>query len=724
MSESKSKKSTNKSKKTNSQTHHNIINDNDNDMELKEDCMDLIRAQNKKIQGLFSEIEKKDKLISQYQIKIKKLEEIKMENEFIKSQINSLNKEFESKINSMKEFYEKEIEKLLNEIKEKEEINSELLEDLQNIKQLLDENKKKFELIQNENKINIEKINKSLNSEKDYEIKAKELVNIIESQDIELKKFNEVVKNLKNIIDETNKINDNLSKENELLNKRNDEQGNAMINMNKIIEDLKLELKNNKEEIKKNGDINKNINKNYKVSLVKINEQEKEINILKNKNDELVKTMQKEKENNSLLNYSKNIYELLSYFKTVMNLGYTWASTYIRPHLGFEKLENIIKKNGFILGIQDLSKNIENNFNFGTLKKEANNNNSIKMIVEIYKEFVELIKVLYNEINEEFGKLNKIITVQKNGNSELLSRLNNIENNRAKLEEEFQRNITENNVNKNEINNIKNENDIIKKENNLIKNKIKNYEKEIDDIYQILSDFIKNNLNTLKSNKTFNNIFKDNLLKDENNLLTKLNVIRKNILNFGELSISTISEIRNQTDMLQDYNRLKDECKKITKELLQIKKEYSTLLDNLNEEKEKMAKIIKLEKEKEINILKKEDYDKINDLNKIIKKKEEEIEKLSNDNNLLYQQYTLSQNNFEKYKLSRKKDDMNIQEKINEMKKSIDNKNKEIKQWKNEKEIILNKTKIMEESLIKKNKENESLQKEINSLKKSKNLIV
>ena len=64
------------------------------------------------------------------------------ENNFLKSQINSLNEDFESKINSMKEFYEKEIEKLLNEIKEKEEINSELLEDLQNIKKLLDENKK------------------------------------------------------------------------------------------------------------------------------------------------------------------------------------------------------------------------------------------------------------------------------------------------------------------------------------------------------------------------------------------------------------------------------------------------------------------------------------------------------------------------------------------------------------------------------------------------------
>ena len=361
---SDSKKRSNKPKKQ----QNNKKDIYENDIELKEDCMDLIKAQNKKIQGLFSEIEKKDKLISQYQIQLKTFEEMSVENNFLKTQINALNEDFESKINSMKDFYEKEIEKLLNEIKEKEDINSELLDDLQNIKQLLDENKKKFEKIQNENKINIEKINKSLNSEKDYEIKAKELVNIIESQDTELKKFSEVVKNLQNIIEETKKINDNLTKENEELIKQNSEHENVMINMNNVIEDLKLQIKNNSEEMKKNGDKNNNINKNYQISLSKINEQEKELNILKLNDNELTKNI--EKEHNLYINYSKKINELLSYFKTVMSSGYTWAGTYIRPHLGFENLENIIKDNGFIIGIEDFIKNIENNFGF--LKKNSN----------------------------------------------------------------------------------------------------------------------------------------------------------------------------------------------------------------------------------------------------------------------------------------------------------------------------------------------------------------
>ena len=175
---------------------------------------------------------------------------------------------------------------------------------------------------------------------------------------------------------------------------------------------------------------------------------------------------------------------------------------------------------------------------------------------------------------------------------------------------------------------------------------------------------------------------------------------------------------------MNDYNKLKEECKKMNKELTQFKKEYYILLQNYNKEKENMTNIIQQEKEREIKIIKKEENEKINNLNKIIQKKEEEIEKLSNDNNLLYQQYILNQSNFEKYKLTRKKDDLNIQEKISEMKKDIENKNKEIKKYKNEKEIILNKSKIMEESLNKKNIENEALQKQIENLKRSKNIII
>ena len=427
------KKRTNKSKKQKINT-----NTYDNDTELKDDCMDLIKAQNKKIQGLFSEIEKKDKLLSQYQIQLKTCEEINIENNILKSQINSLNEDYQAKINSMKEFYEKEIEKLLSEIKEKEEINSELLEDLQNIKQLLDENKKKFEIIQNENKINIEKINQSLNSEKDYELKAKELVNIIESQDIELKKFSEVVGNLQNIIDETKKINDDLTKENEELHKQTNEHENVMINMNTTIEDLKSQLKNNNEELKKTGDKNDNINKSYKLSLIKIDEQEKKINLLTKNYNDLNKNLEKEYNQNK--KYSKIMFDFLSYFKAIMNSGYQWASTYIRPHLGFENLDSIIKDNEFILSIEDFIKNIEKNFNI--LKKDSNG--IINIIIDIYQEFVNLLKNLYNETNEEFAKLNKIISIQKSGNSELLSKINNIENNSSKLQEEYQKKLSEN----------------------------------------------------------------------------------------------------------------------------------------------------------------------------------------------------------------------------------------------------------------------------------------
>ena len=57
------------------------------------------------------------------------------------------------------------------------------------------------------------------------------------------------------------------------------------------------------------------------------------------------------------------------------------------------------------------------------------------------------------------------------------------------------------------------------------------------------------------------------------------------------------------------------------------------------------------------------------------------------------------------------------------MKKDIDTKNKEIKKYKNNNEIILNKSKITQESLFMKSKENEVLQKQINNLKKAKSLL-
>ena len=713
MSNNKSR--LNKSKKTTKSENNDDTYDND----LKDDCMNLIKAQNKKIQNLFSEIEQKDKKISQYQIQLKIFEEIKSENNFLKSQIAGLTDDFNNKSNEMKEFYEKEIEKNLEEIKQKEQINNKLMNDLENIKKLLDENKTKFELIQKENISNIEKMNKSINSERDFESKAKELVNIIQSQDQEIQKYNDTINILKQDLNKTKKNKEEIEKENEELKKKNNEHENVMINMNSAIEDLKIKLKNNNEKLKKQTDKNDNINKNHQISIIKINELEKEIKSLKKENNELIKNI--EKEHNQINIFPKAISDALAYFKTVMNSGYFWASTYIKPHSEYESLEAIISDNGFILDPKELINNIQNNFSFLISKNESYN--ITKIIGEIYQEFVELIKNLYNEINEEFIKLNKVISNQKNGNNELMSKLNNIENNSSLLKEEFKKTMSEKKINEKSLNDIKNENSIIKLENKNMKNKLLISEQEIDSTYQKLYEIIKSITDLLNNNETLNNIYQLNIQNENENEKTsihKLKYIKVNTINIGQLTINLISEISNQNNMKEDYNKLKEECKKVNKELIQFKKEYSILLENYNKEKENMTNLIQAEKEKEIKIIKKEDFDKINNLNKIIQKKEEEIEKLSNDNNLLYQQYIISQNNFEKYKLSRKKDDVNIQEKIAEMKKDIDIKNKEIKKYKNNNEIILNKSKIAQESLFIKNKENEVLQKQINNLKKAK----
>ena len=705
----------NKSKKSTKSEN----NDDMDDTDIKDDYMNLIKEQNKKIKNLFSEIEQKDKKISQYQIQLKIFEELKNENNFLKTQIGGLNEDFNNKSNEMKEFYEKEIEKNLEEIKQKEEINNNLMNELQNSKKILNENKKQFELIQKENISNIEKVNKSLNSERNYEIKAKELVNIIQSQDQELQKFNEDITTLKKELTDTKKNNEEISKENEELKKKNTEHENVMINMNSAIEDLKIKLKNNNEKLKKQNDKNDNMNKNYQISIIKINELEKEIKSLKSQNNELIKNI--EKEHNQINILPKAISDALAYFKTVMNSGYFWASTYIKPHLESESLETIISDNGFILDPKELINNIQNNFAFIRNKNESYN--ITKIIGEIYQEFFELIKNLYNEINDEFVKLNKIISNQKNGNNELISKINNIENNSSRLKEEFKKTMSENKINEKSLNDIKNENSIIKLENKNMKNKLSISEQEIEITYQKLSEIIKSIKEILNSNNSLNNIFQlniENETEQEKDCISKLKYIKLNTINISQLTMNLISEIVNQKNMMEDYNKLKEDCKKMNKDLIQFKKEYSILLENYNKEKENMTNLIQAEKEKEIKIIKKEDFDKINNLNKIIQKKEEEIEKLSNDNNLLYQQYIIGQNNFEKYKLSRKKDDYNIQEKIAEMKRDIDTKNKEIKKYKNNNEIILNKSKMTQESLFIKSKENEVLQKQINNLKKTK----
>ena len=705
----------NKSKKSTKSEN----NDDMDDTDIKDDYMNLIKEQNKKIKNLFSEIEQKDKKISQLQIQLKIFEELKNENNFLKTQIAGLTEDFNNKSNEMKEFYEKEIEKNLEEIKQKEEINNNLMNELQNAKKILNENKKQFELIQMENISNIEKVNKSLNSERNYEIKAKELVNIIQSQDQELQKFNEDFTTLKKELTDTKKNNEEILKENEELKKKNTEHENVMINMNSAIEDLKIKLKNNNEKLKKQNDKNDNMNKNYQISIIKINELEKEIKSLKSQNNELIKNI--EKEHNQINILPKAISDALAYFKTVMNSGYFWASTYIKPHLESESLETIISDNGFILDPKELINNIQNNFAFIRNKNESYN--ITKIIGEIYTEFFELIKNLYNEINDEFVKLNKIISNQKDGNNELISKINNIENNSSRLKEEFKKTMSENKINEKSLNDIKNENSIIKLENKNMKNKLSISEQEIEITYQKLSEIIKSIKEILNSNNSLNTIFQlniENETEQEKDCISKLKYIKLNTINISQLTINLISEIVNQKNMMEDYNKLKEDCKKMNKDLIQFKKEYSILLENYNKEKENMTNLIQAEKEKEIKIIKKEDFDKINNLNKIIQKKEEEIEKLSNDNNLLYQQYIIGQNNFEKYKLSRKKDDYNIQEKIAEMKRDIDSKNKEIKKYKNNNEIILNKSKMTQESLFIKSKENEVLQKQINNLKKTK----
>ncbi len=150
----------------------------------------------------------------------------------------------------------------------------------------------------------------------------------------------------------------------------------------------------------------------------------------------------------------------------------------------------LMNQPGFILGGDELVATIENNF--GELKKDSDF--AIQTLTEVYQSFSELIKNLFSKINTDFQNLNKIISIHKEENSNLLTRMTNIENENSKLQEEFVRSVSENKETENFIISMKNENNNLKLKLKLQNNKTSYYEKEIQDLYYQLSNFIKANL--------------------------------------------------------------------------------------------------------------------------------------------------------------------------------------------------------------------------------------
>ena len=127
-------------------------------------------------------------------------------------------------------------------------------------------------------------------------------------------------------------------------------------------------------------------------------------------------------------------------------------------------------------------------------------------------------------------------------------------------------------------------------------------------------------------------------------------------------------------------------------------------------EKNKISEIAKIESELR---------NKIERLELILKEKEEEIEKLNNDNNLLYSQYLLSEKNFEEYKNNRKSYDAELQRKYEEIQRKFIDTESEKNQIQKEIDIMNVKMKNIEASYNSKSKENEALKIKVNELVKN-----
>ena len=94
------------------------------------------------------------------------------------------------------------------------------------------------------------------------------------------------------------------------------------------------------------------------------------------------------------------------------------------------------------------------------------------------------------------------------------------------------------------------------------------YEQEINSTYQKFYEIIKSITEILNNNESLNNIYQFNI-KNENEAekesTHKLKYIKSNINNIGQLILNLISEISNQNNMKEQYNKLKEDCKKMNK---------------------------------------------------------------------------------------------------------------------------------------------------------------
>ena len=347
--------------------------------------------------------------------------------------------------------------------------------------------------------------------------------------------------------------------------------------------------------------------------------------------------------------------------------------------------------------------------------------------------------ILDNSLPKENNDYNKIIKDKNLKITELMNNLNiyNKEINKLKEENrklrEYQKNFNNNNVRNSENNlNIKN----LIRENNILKNNIDELKK-------------KNNTSRREFNSK-SNLSNISLVKENESLKLKINKLNKDIISLknrhqtelDHLSKTNLDLENNQNDLIIENYKKENEQLKETNNLYQDKIKYyqTKIMNTKNELFEEMKNTMELDNQNSIKKIKEEYENNISELNNKNKILENNLEECKTYNTNLYQQIFAKDSEILElnYKIEEMKKDIKIKEdenkklldKIEKMSKDVKNNgnqkeemekhilNGELSQLKKENELLKNKI-INSEKKLNENEQNEIeiLKNEIQNIK-------
>ena len=466
----------------------------------------------------------------------------------------------------------------------------------------------------------------------------------------EINEKNEIINNLEN----------ELKQKNNIMNKNDDIKSNLR-QENKQIPSLKTKINDLEQILKMYQEQMNDLQKNYEVLLNNNRQLQKNINLNKQKEQYY------SEKNNNLINKNDQNYKINNLNKELLDKKNEYSKIYEK----FICLKN--DSDGFIrIFLNELG----NFLNYLEMINIENNNEKISHFENFenwnFQKFEETklsegfslkYEIMYSNINKI---KEKIINILNKGNN-YWNKIN--KENIASISEKN----TKYNNEKNELNNKINEaNNQIKKYENIIEGLNKDYEN------------IKNNYLELKQNyKDFSE--KNNFL--ENNYLNFIKQIENKLCNFpysinnNEINSNNNKDLNPTQKILLQINSLINFCKELNNRLKQANKFGNDININKNEEienlKDKIDELTKLLKEKEEIINK---Y-KMNEANlfKINKQLEENlfvqennfnrgnnnIQEIQKNENVIFPEYICNNDIDREIKLNNILDSLNIKKKIN-----------------------------------------------------------